>query len=68
MLFRSFVSALEIRDELARGELAVIDVPDVAVVNPIALYTRRDEPLPPAARLCLDHILSAFGKTGCRSG
>ncbi|OUM96181.1 MAG: hypothetical protein A9Z00_07575 [Thermobacillus sp. ZCTH02-B1] len=64
----AFVSALEIRDELARGELAVIDVPDVAVVNPIALYTRRDEPLPPAARLCLDHILSAFGKTGCRSG
>jgi Transcriptional regulator len=55
----AFVSALEVRDELARGELAVIDVPDVRAVNPIALYTRQDEPLSPAARLCLEHIRSA---------
>jgi DNA-binding transcriptional LysR family regulator len=56
----AFVSALEVRDELARGELAVIDVPDVKAANPIALYTRQDELLPPAARLCLEHILSAI--------
>ncbi|REK54079.1 MAG: LysR family transcriptional regulator [Thermobacillus sp.] len=54
----AFVSALEVRDELARGELAVIHVPDVHAVNPIALYTRQDEPLSPAARQCLDHILA----------
>ena len=59
----AFVSALEIRDELARGELAVIDVPDVAAVNPIALYTRRDDPLPPAVRACLDHLLAAIRRT-----
>ena len=63
----AFVSALEVRDELARGELAVIHVPDVSAVNPIALYTRQDEPLSPAARLCLEHILSAIRSLDRRS-
>jgi len=46
----TFVSALEVRDDLNRGELAVVDVPDVQVTNPIAVCTRKDEPLSPAAR------------------
>jgi len=60
----AFVSALEARDELARGELAAIDVPDAVAVNPIALYTRAGEPLPPATRLCLEHILAAVKACG----
>jgi DNA-binding transcriptional LysR family regulator len=59
----AFVSALEVRDELDRGELMVIDVPDVTAVNPIALYTRKDEPLSPAARLCLEHLLASIRRT-----
>ena len=46
----TFVSALEVRDDLKRGELAVVAVPDVQTKNPIAVCTRKDEPLWPAAR------------------
>jgi len=47
----TFVSALEVRDDLKRGELAVVDVPDVRAKNPIAMCTRKGEPLSPPARL-----------------
>ena len=54
----AFVSALEAEEERARGELAVIAVAGVSAVNPIALYTRRGEPLSPAARLFLHSLLN----------
>jgi DNA-binding transcriptional LysR family regulator len=47
----TFVSALEVRDDIRRGDLAIVEVPDAHTRNPIAICTRRGEPLSPAARL-----------------
>ncbi len=47
----TFVSSLEVRDDLKRGELAVVSVPEVHTRNPIVRCTRKGEPLSAAARL-----------------
>ncbi|AZN43735.1 LysR family transcriptional regulator [Paenibacillus albus] len=54
----SFVSSLEARRAILRGELARIQVAGGAeLLNPIVLYTRAGEKLPPAAQQFVDVML-----------
>ncbi|PYI52660.1 LysR family transcriptional regulator [Paenibacillus flagellatus] len=45
----ALVSALEVRDSVRRGEVAVVEAEGVRLPNPIGLYRRQDDPLPPTA-------------------
>jgi DNA-binding transcriptional LysR family regulator len=54
-----FVSALEVKDYVERGEVARVHVHEtVGMTNPIAVYIRDDDALPPGADLFYHHILN----------
>ncbi|MDU4697814.1 MAG: LysR family transcriptional regulator [Paenibacillus sp.] len=46
----SFVSALVVRDDVERGQLSRVFVEEVNLMNSISVYTRKKEPLSPAAQ------------------
>lgn len=45
----AIASALEVRDGIGRKEIARVRVPHIRLDNPIGLYRRAGDPLPPAA-------------------
>jgi DNA-binding transcriptional LysR family regulator len=55
----NFVSSLVVREYVARGELCRVYVDDVSLTNVIAICTRKDEPLSPAAANLVELIRSS---------
>lgn len=45
----TLASALEVREHIAAGNLAKLEVPDAVAVNPISRCTRKNDPLSPQA-------------------
>jgi DNA-binding transcriptional LysR family regulator len=52
----ALASALEVRESIGRGEIARVSVDGIRLHNPIGLYTRSGDALPPFARLFIDFI------------
>ncbi|MDF2717441.1 MAG: transcriptional regulator [Paenibacillus sp.] len=52
----ALASALEVRESIGRGEIARVSVEGIRLHNPIGLYTRSGETLPPFARMFTDFI------------
>jgi DNA-binding transcriptional LysR family regulator len=54
----ALASALEVRESIERGEVARVKVEGVRLDNPIGLYVRKGEPLPPSAGKFGEYIAS----------
>jgi DNA-binding transcriptional LysR family regulator len=52
----AFVPASTVADDVAAGELAVIDVSDANIVTPVTIMTRRDAYRSPANAMVLTHL------------
>ncbi|KOS60215.1 LysR family transcriptional regulator [Lysinibacillus agricola] len=53
----TFVSSLEAKEYIARGDLAKIDVEDIRIVNPISICTRKDDELSSPALNFVESIM-----------
>ncbi|WP_152392564.1 LysR family transcriptional regulator [Paenibacillus guangzhouensis] len=51
-----FVSSLEVREEIERGRLAQVKVPEIEAGNPISIYTRANEASPVTARNLISRL------------
>jgi len=58
----AFVSALEAREAIERGEAAKVTLPGLSSRNPIVVYRREADPLPPAAAHFAAMLLEHCGK------
>jgi hypothetical protein len=59
-----FVSAIEVRENVERGEIARVNVQEVDLVNPIVLCRRLQDELSPAAEHFRQLVLRIYHPKG----